>query len=232
MPYEPLHVGDVFERLTVVSGPTRKKSPNGQSFWYWICRCQCGAEREVREANLKSGISRSCGCLQREKAAKVGDRSRTHGHSSGGHVSPEYRSWSGMMTRCYNPGHDAYERYGGRGVVVCDRWHLFDNFLADMGLKPDVEMSIDRIDNNGDYAPGNCRWATPTQQNRNSRQNVLVSYEGETKCMAEWAEGKGIRQDTFARRLERGWCAEKAISTPLLVRAPRRSRTNIRPADI
>ena len=232
MHYNPLHIGDVFERLTVVSGPTRKKSPNGQSFWYWTCRCQCGAERETREANLKSGISRSCGCLQREKAAKVGARSITHGCSSGGHTTTEYRSWSGMMTRCYNPNQPSYERYGGRGITICERWHSFNNFLTDMGIKPAAEMSIDRIDNNGNYEPGNCRWATPTQQNRNSRQNVLMPSDGETKCMAEWAEEKGLRQDTFSRRLERGWGIEKALSTPLLARAPRGFKANIRPADI
>ena len=139
-----------------------------------------------------------------------------HGASIGHKVTSEYGTWSDMKQRCSNPRHRKYHRYGGRGIVVCERWQCFKNFFADMGRRPSIRHSLDRIDNNGNYEPGNCRWATTKQQARNTVSNQLVSFQGETLCLAEWAERKGIKPLTLrARIFEYGWTVERAMTTPV-----------------
>jgi hypothetical protein len=152
--------GQTFGRLTVVS---RSVAQRGNS--YWNCRCVCGVERRVSLPNLRSGHVRSCGCLSRESRAT---RSTIHGHARVGARTREYSSWHSMVSRCTNPNIEPYAKYGARGIKVCARWLDFVNFLADMGERP-PNTSLDRIDNDGNYEPGNCRWATASEQMKNRR---------------------------------------------------------------
>lgn len=141
---------------------------------------------------------------------------KSHGKSK----SPEYQSWRAMLHRCYNPKHPHFDRYGGADIKVCDRWITsFENFLADVGLRPGQGYSLDRFpDRSGGYHPGNVRWATPTQQGRNSRGNHLVTWQGRTVCLAEWSEITGIPAHAISRRLASGWSAERALTTPRLMK--------------
>ena len=133
---------------------------------FWICACDCGKSKRVRASHLRSGAVTSCGC---DRYKKVAEKVTSHGHASGGKVSPIYTSWAQMHARCSNQNHNRFHRYGGRGIRVCDQWATFEGFLADMGEKPGSQYSIDRINNDGNYEPGNCRFATYKQQAQNQR---------------------------------------------------------------
>lgn len=132
----------------------------------------------------------------------------------GGYGTPEYLSWAGMIQRCTNPKNYGYRYWGGRGIAVCERWRKFQNFLADMGTKPSHRHSIDRINNNGNYEPGNCRWATMSEQRLNSTTTRWLTFRGVTQPMKDWAHAVGLSYKTLSDRLQRGWSVEKAISTP------------------
>lgn len=165
-------VGQRFGRLTVAARTT--SSLVGKAMW--VCRCDCGGEKVTNTHHLRSGNTTSCGCVQRERASEANRVRIRHGHTrdngkGGRATSPEYRSWKAMLERCRNPNAPNYHLYGGRGITVCDRWlgrDGFVNFLADMGARP-KGTSLDRINTDGDYEPGNCRWADAKTQSTNRR---------------------------------------------------------------
>ncbi|MCJ2019916.1 hypothetical protein MKK84_21180 [Methylobacterium sp. E-065] len=138
-----------------------------------------------------------------------------HGHAPRGGISPEYQVWAQLIGRCTNPKHSKYPSYGGRGITVCDQWRSsFAAFLADMGLRPSPQHSIEREDNDGPYSRANCRWATKDEQNRNKRSNRYFEINGQRLCLADVARLAKLPLNTFRMRLEHGWPLEKAFSTP------------------
>ena len=136
-----------------------------------------------------------------------------HGHASNGKCSPTYRSWQAMRNRCENKNRQEYPRYGGRGITVCARWQVFENFLADMGERP-PNTSLDRIDNCGNYYPANCRWATTKEQNCNRRSNKFHEMDGRRMILEDWARATGISPTTINDRLRRGWSLCEALTRP------------------
>lgn len=193
--------GQRFGRVTVLHRGTRAHLTNAQGQVVWVVRCDCDPNGErtwaVAGANLRCGLVQSCGCLHREKASQA---SRVHGETR----TSEHGVWQAMITRCENPNVQGFENYGGRGIRVCDRWRNdFAAFLADMGRRPSPTHSIDRIDVNGNYEPSNCRWATKKEQARNKRNNRLITINGETRCVAEWAERLGCKPAVVVYRYGR-----------------------------
>lgn len=157
------------------------------------------------------------------KAQGINNGAFKHGHTSGGNLTPEFHSWKSMKSRCLNSSVRAYPNYGGRGVTVCERWQSFENFLADMGPRPEG-TSLDRYPNmNGNYEPGNCRWATKAQQARNTRAVIRVHFNGKTKLLIDWAEELGINSRTLHRRFELGWTVQRAFAQTV------KARTDLRP---
>lgn len=173
----------------------------------WVFVCDCGKEVHALAASVKRGQTKSCGCYHREKLSL---RRKSHGLSK----SREFRIWAGIFSRCTNPNATGYKNYGGRGIKVCEQWRSFERFLADMGF-PKAGESIDRKNNDGDYSPENCRWATKLEQTSNKRNNTTVTIGSETHHMAEWARITGMSLSTIYARLKRGLSHENAIISPL-----------------
>lgn len=135
-----------------------------------------------------------------------------HGLASNGTITKEYRCWRNIITRCCDPKHNSFKNYGGRGIRVCDRWkHSVTDFISDVGLAPSPRHSIERIETDGNYEPGNCRWATKSEQNRNKRGNRIIEWQGKKLCLIELAELSGLKFSTLHARLERGWSIEEAV---------------------
>ena len=142
----------------------------------------------------------------------------THGCARRRSRTREYQAWASMRSRCFYRRNNRYHSHGGRGIKVCDRWlglAGFANFLADMGPKPTPQHQLDRINNDGNYEPGNCRWATPIEQARNRRTNRHITFNGKTLCITQWATLTGLNRRTIIARLDKGWSAEQALTTPV-----------------
>lgn len=209
--------GQTFGRWTVLARAETRRQGRGASAGtrpYWLCRCACGVEREVSQQHLFVGLSLSCGCRQREIVT-----------SHGLHRMAEYVAWAGMMTRCYNQSDAGYPRYGGRGISVCHEWRDGPGaFIAYVGPRPSPEHSIDRIDNDGPYAPGNVRWATRREQAQNRGSTLLYTYDGVTRPLCEWTRALGFGQTTIRDRLAHGWSIEQALTLPVGTYIQKRGR--------
>ena len=192
--------GKRFGRLVVL----RRAGVNSSRSAIWECRCDCGTLTKTTAGSLMNAGTKSCGCLQREAVIRTMTK---HGM----YQSATYGIWEGVIARCKNPNNHAYRYYGGRGITVCDRWESFENFLTDMGERPG-RKTIDRIDTNGNYEPGNCRWATMKEQRRNCRNTVFYEYNGQKKILPDWAEEFGVNMGTVRSRLRRGWAFDRALT--------------------
>ena len=176
-----------------------------------VFECECGVRFIADWQHVKQGSTLSCGCLHRELTAIS---AATHGYTRRGRIRPEYRAWAKMRARCNDPNDKQYCDYGGRGITVCERWqHSFENFIADMGDKPEG-LALDRENNSLGYSPDNCRWTTNSRNNRNKRSNRILTFNGESLCCADWAERVGLTKKVLWYRLNAGWSVEKALTTP------------------
>jgi len=196
-------IGQRFGRLVVLTRSSNTKTGRTR----WQCQCDCDNTTVVVSDKLRSGKTKSCGCLQQENRLRG---RRTHGMTK----SREYHIWHGIKARCYNANNPAYSHYGGRGINVCDQWlQSFENFLKDMGLAPSDKHSIDRIDNNGNYKPSNCRWATFKEQNNNRRDNIFVDS---ITTLKQYCDKNHLPYQTIHARINRhGWSIERAIRKPI-----------------
>jgi hypothetical protein len=197
-------VGNRYGRWLVLKRAGQSKA--GQTVW--LTECDCGQQGKVLAGNLRSGRSRSCGCLQREGLAA---RATTHGMRG----YPEYMVWLDMVKRCENPKAANFHNYGGRGIEVCPQWRKsFETFYQDMGARPSTSHSLERVDNSLGYDSVNCTWATRKEQCRNRRTNKLLAFQGVTMCVAAWADKIGISNKTLSHRVrDLGWPIEKALTT-------------------
>lgn len=208
LPYKPRQIYDLtgkqFGRLTVlrvVGYYQPANNPRNRNL-LWECQCTCGNLPHIITNNLKSKRKPtvSCGCWNTEKRY-------THGLSD----IPEYKVWCAMKARCLNPGHPHYFQYGARGITVCERWLKFEDFFADMGYRPSAKHSIERTDNNGNYEPSNCKWETQDVQMSNTRRNHILTINGVSRNIAQWAVLTGLKHTTIDSRLRHGWSNEDAI---------------------
>lgn len=194
-----MKVGERFGRWVVI-GTVGKRA---------LCQCDCGTVKDRDYPSLRYGRSMSCGCIRMEnirlRTAESSAMRRAHRR--------EWETWCRITGRCKNPNVAGWHNYGGRGIQVCARWAAsFEDFFADMGPRPDG-CSIDRIDVDGNYEPTNCRWATGKQQSNNKRTNHVLTYQGRTLSVAEWASAIGLTYSTLLSRLQRGWTTERALAS-------------------
>lgn len=191
------HTGKRFGQLLVV------QHSEGRN---WLCLCDCGRETIVDRGNFK--VTKSCGCLRRK--VLVDDVPANHLKTK----TKVHNAWLKMFRRCRGDEERWYDSYTKRGITVCERWKSFELFYADVGDPPTIDHSLDRIDPNGNYEPGNVRWATHTTQMRNTTRNRYLTFNGETHCCSEWAEITGLTSSAILSRLGYGWTIEKTLTTP------------------
>lgn len=202
--------GHPFGRLTV-QGYSHSIKRGPRQYPYWNCRCECGTVKPVSVDNLRSGHAKSCGCLSPDRTREV---FTIHGMTD----SPEFKIWTGILTRCYNPEAKSFDHYGGAGITMCEEWKSsFQAFLFAVGLRPSPVHSIDRFPNrDGNYEPGNVRWATPEEQANNKRNNVRVWFAGQRLPIQVWARLLGIPGNCLWQRLcIAKWTVQRAFNTPV-----------------
>lgn len=203
--------GDRFARVVVLEEAASVFNSRGIRQRRMRCRCDCGRVFTTYAHSLRSGRTRSCGCLQRQLSV---ERLRTHGHGSPRAKTPEYRAWLHMKDRC-RPDYEDRRNYADRGITVCEQWlNSFETFFADVGHRPSPKHTLDRINNDGPYSPENCRWATRYQQMRNTRETHLLTHGGETLSVTEWAERCGVVPNSILSRLKWGWPIGRAVTAP------------------
>ncbi|AVX47356.1 hypothetical protein C5023_000226 [Staphylococcus phage vB_SauM_0414_108] len=202
------YIGCKYGRLTIVSYDNKKGSSH-----YVNCQCDCGNTKSVRLLRLKSGETKSCGCIRKELFKENKKSNTTHGQTD----TRLYNIYRSMKARCYRKTQKDYHSYGGRGIKVCDEWlNDFMNFYSwsyDNGYNDN--LTIDRIDNNGNYEPNNCRWITEAEQHNNTSRNINITYNGETKTLKQWSKIKGINYDTLKKRYKMGWSIEDMLTKPV-----------------
>ncbi len=212
--------GNKYGRLTALSREG-KRGPN----YTWLCACDCGKQVVLPAIYFTTGNTSSCGCLKRETNIRTFTKHGCAGNREAVGRTREYRIWLMMKNRCINPKSNTWERYGGRGIKVCDRWReSFGSFIEDMG--PSNGLTIDRINNDGDYEPANCRWATMSEQAYNRRLRHPITFKGETKSITAWARAVGLSSNVVTCRLRMGWSVERALTVP---KRPRRSKRSSLP---
>lgn len=194
--------GHQYGRWTVLSRAENNRHNQPQ----WLCRCSCGTERVLRAGTLRSGDTKSCGCIYKDAdfRRRKSDAATRHGNACKGRKSSTYLTWCNLGTRKH---HAKYN-----GITVCDRWRSFENFLADMGERPSPAHTIDRIDNSKGYEPGNCRWATMKEQQNNRTNNRIITFQGKSQTLMQWSEQTGFPRKTISRRLDLGWSVEQALT--------------------
>jgi len=208
--------GQKFDRLTAIKIAGKRAKAN-----LWLCACDCGNETTATVSQLKRGDKTSCGCKKKEPKGPRPDLAQRNKdratHAMTG--SYTYSSWIAMKSRCFDPKDKDYPRWGGRGIKVCKAWaDSFIQFYKDMGERP-TGHTIDRINNEGDYEPGNCRWALPKTQSNNTRSNYYIEYQGRTQTAKQWAEEIGIVEyKTLLYRLRTGWDTHAAMTTPSTIK--------------
>lgn len=202
--------GKKFGRLTAL-----RRDPKKYSDVHWICKCLCGKTTSVVTSFLISGHTRSCGCMRRDAAKKMGTATRTHGEGHGDKVSVEYMAWRSMLDRCRNKNNSAFKHYGGRGIRTCRRWHKFENFLADVGRRPSKKHSLERVKNNQGYKPSNVQWATWSEQANNKRTSKRITISNRKSTVSQWAKLYNITASTLRGRIMRGWKPKDAVLSPV-----------------
>lgn len=213
MPAKISLVGQKFGRLKVISDlPSVREGSLNWFKTYSLCLCDCGAKLAIRNHSISSGHAKSCGCYHKDVLRKM---STTHGHTSGGKKTPEWVCWNSMIQRCHNPKHKYYGYYGARGIKVCRAWlESYSAFFKHTGPRP-AGHSLDRWPNkNGNYEPGNVRWATKQDQQRNMRSNVNVKFRGRTMCASAWDAELGFPRSTVANRIKAGCSIKRALTKP------------------
>lgn len=202
-------IGDKFGRWTVISFSHVDES----NILFFNCECSCGTKKKVRKGGLKQGASRSCGCLNLELVRKRAIQKKAKGRVKDERL---YNIWQSMKQRCNDENHSEFQRYGMRGIEVNEKWNNsyaeFKSWALNNGYSD--ELSIDRIDNDGDYTPSNCRWSTPKEQANNRSNSLNISFEGEEMTLAQWSEKLNIPYSCLYGRLNNGWSVERSFSTP------------------